>query len=660
MNRAYSLLTIKSVDEERRVIEGVATTPTPDRVNDVVEPEGGVFNLPIPLLYQHNSSKPIGNVTWAKVSPSEIRVRAQIAAAGVASFIDEAWSLIKAGLVRGLSIGFRPLEEAYDKEKNGYRYLRWELLELSAVTIPANAEASILSVKSADRGALAASGRSRSPVARLDPLNGPGVSGSPRTNRMKSIGEQISAFEAKRAAHAARMDAIMEKASEQGRTLDEEEVEEYDGLKGDVENIDEHLGRLRAHEKRFIKDKVVDKATAITSATAGDANGASRTRGGYVSVERNIEKGVAYARYAMALAASRGDVMQAHELSKRWRDSTPEVEKALKHGVSRGSVNMEQVYKVAVNPGDTTTSGWASQLADYTYMASEFIEFLRPQTIIGRIPTGPNGFRRVPFNIKLPLQTHGFGSTSWVGEGKMKPVGRMTFDTATLRWAKAAGIVVLTDELVRFSNPAAEVLVRNDMAEAMSQFLDEQFIDPTVTAVANESPASITNGAATSVATGVDADDLRWDFRVALRTLIAANIAPVGGVFVMQPIQALAIGLMVNALSSQAEFPGLNADGGSLLGYQVVTSNSVPEGVVVFFVPREILLADDGGVSIDASREATVTMDDGVSPASETSVNLWQQNLIGIKAERYINWQRRRLQAVHYITGASYGNAHSP
>src|SRR5262249_22814778 len=67
MRRAYSLLTVKQANEDQRTIEGVATTPTPDRYEDVVEPTGMKFSLPLPLLYQHKSAQPIGNVTEAKV-----------------------------------------------------------------------------------------------------------------------------------------------------------------------------------------------------------------------------------------------------------------------------------------------------------------------------------------------------------------------------------------------------------------------------------------------------------------------------------------------------------------------------------------------------------------------------------------------------------------
>ena len=72
-----------------------------------LEPEGAVFKLPMPLLWQHDSEQPIGHVTHAKATKAGIEIVARIAK-GVTSEIDRAWSLVKAGLVSGLSIGFSP------------------------------------------------------------------------------------------------------------------------------------------------------------------------------------------------------------------------------------------------------------------------------------------------------------------------------------------------------------------------------------------------------------------------------------------------------------------------------------------------------------------------------------------------------------------------
>ena len=90
--------------------------------------------------------------------------------------LDEAWQEIKLGLVRGLSIGFKPIEEAQIQDTFSFRYLKWLWLELSAVTIPANGDATISLIKSIDTQQRAASGRKQKAVVQLIT---PGVSGNP-------------------------------------------------------------------------------------------------------------------------------------------------------------------------------------------------------------------------------------------------------------------------------------------------------------------------------------------------------------------------------------------------------------------------------------------------------------------------------------------------
>lgn len=151
MKRAFSQLEIKSVDEDSRTINGIASTVSPDRMEDVVEPKGAQFNLPVPLLWQHNSEQPIGQVTDARVNSKRIEITAEFAevdeAGRLQDRLNEAWQSVKVGLVRGLSIGFRALDAEPIKDSMGIRFKEWELLELSAVTIPANAEANIQTVK---------------------------------------------------------------------------------------------------------------------------------------------------------------------------------------------------------------------------------------------------------------------------------------------------------------------------------------------------------------------------------------------------------------------------------------------------------------------------------------------------------------------------------
>lgn len=654
--RAYSFLEIKSINDGERIITGIATTPTPDRVGDVVEPLGVKFKNPLPLLWQHQTDQPVGTVKFDKPTEAGITFQAKMPTIDepgtLKDRLDEAWQSIKVGLVRAVSIGFRAIEFAFMKETDGIRFIQTEVLELSLVTIPAQVDARIETVKSIDAPLLAASGKKQMDTDRPKP---PGVTGQTKSKtpvapkdakKMKTIAEQIAAFEATRAAKSARMTELMNKAAEEGVTLDAAESEEYDTLESEIEKIDDHLKRLATLEKtNKAAARPVDQVT--TPAKASEVRG-----GGVISVKANVPSGTSFTRYAMALAASKGNRWEALNIAKQWHDQTPEVETVLSHDIP-------SLMKAAAGAGTTTDATWASPLIAYQVMATEFIELLRPATIIGRIP----GLRRVPFNIQMPRTTTG-SSMGWVGENAPKPVSNMAFDTVQLRWAKAAGIIILTDELVRFSNPAAESVVRADMIAAMAQFLDRQFVDPTVAAVTNVSPASITNGVAGVNRTGTNQAAFVTDVTTMLNTFLTNNLSTAGGVFIMSQRQALAFSLMLNALG-QPFYPNINSEGGTLLGYPVVTSENVPsvggspsDGTpIIFALPREILLADDGQVTIDASNQASVQMDtapDSPPTAATTLVSLWQMNFVGLRAERYINWLKRRSTAVAYLTNAAY------
>lgn len=171
MNRAYSLLTLKAVDDDKRIITGVATTPTADRQGDIVEPDGAEFKLPLPLLWHHDSRQPIGLVTNARVTSKGIEITAQVhridEPGTLKDRLDEAWQSIKTGLVQGLSIGFKEIESARIEETYSFRFLKWLWLELSAVTIPANGDATIQTIKSIDLAERAATGKNAR-IVRLD------------------------------------------------------------------------------------------------------------------------------------------------------------------------------------------------------------------------------------------------------------------------------------------------------------------------------------------------------------------------------------------------------------------------------------------------------------------------------------------------------------
>lgn len=668
MNRAYSFLEIKAVNDGERVITGIATTPSPDRMGDVVEPMGAQFAAEIPALWQHNHDEPVGHVRLGKPTPKGIPFTITLAKTdepgALKERLDEAWHSVKLKLVRAVSIGFRAIEYAL-MEGGGVRFLKTEILELSLVTVPANADCTITSIKSIDNDLRAATGHSQ--AAEIDltgaALVAPAPSGAsditrktipvvtlqrskPQEAKMsnRTVAEQITAYQTARETKAARMTEIMQGAADKGETLDEAQTEEYDGLEAEVKAIAAHIKRLEGLEK-------ANAATAKPVDAVTDTKSGSEVRSG-VRVEvkgANLPKGTAFTRYAMALARSKGNLMQAAEVAKGWKDSTPEV---------------ETVLKAAVAAGTTTDSDWAAPLAEYQNMTSEFAELLRPQTIIGRI----DGLRRVPFNIKIPRQTAG-SSASWVGEGAPKPVSELAFDQITLGTTKLAGIVVITDELARASSPSAEELVRLDLIATIVQTMDRDFVDPANAGISNVKPASIINGVTPITPSGTSPDALRIDVQKLFAKFLQANLSLDGAVWIMPATQALSLAMAVNALG-QPEFPGLTVNGGTFFGLPVVLSENVPgnpgsgsplTGVgarIILAKASEILLADDGQTLLDASREASLQMDSAPTnppTASTVLTSLWQMNMVGIRAERFINWAKRRPGVAQFIDSANYG-----
>lgn len=186
MDRAYSILDVKAQteDDDFVYVEGIASTPTTDRMGDSVDPMGAKFATPMPLLWQHRHDMPVGNMTLATPTKKGIPFTAQIPkikeAGTLKDRVDEAIHSIQYGLVKAVSIGFSILEGGYEVMDNGGLDIKsWEWLELSLVTIPANSEAVITAVKSADQASLSALGHK----GNLDDDSAPGVTGKKALKR---------------------------------------------------------------------------------------------------------------------------------------------------------------------------------------------------------------------------------------------------------------------------------------------------------------------------------------------------------------------------------------------------------------------------------------------------------------------------------------------
>lgn len=654
--RAYSFLEVKAVNEEKRIIRGIATTPAVDRVGDIVEPLGVKFQNPLAFLWQHDHKQPIGTVKFDKPTAEGITFEAEIPVIDepgtLKDRVDEAWQSIKIGLVRAVSIGFRAIEYSFI-ENGGVRFSETEVYELSAVTIPAQSEAVITSfgknmdaaaiavIKSFDTGAPAATGQNG--TAADAP---PGASGktiktvnlNPKKGKaMKTIAEQITALEASRQAKAARMAAVMQKSIDEGRSTDASEQEEFDTLEQEVEQIDGDLKRLRSLEKAQALSAKPVIANQIK--TAGDApahNGVSLGRPA-------PEKGIRFARYAKCLA-----------ISTKTHQPLVTVAEGMYGKIDPDLVDMT---KAAVS---AMTSGNTSALIGNEGGFADFVEFLRPMTILGRFGTGGiPALNQIPFRIPIIGET-AEADAQWVGEGKGKPLTKTTYDRTELAPLKVAAIAVQTMELIRDSSPSSDVLIRNALAKAIAKRLDISFISPTAAAVAGVSPGSILNGVtAITASTETDADGVRADAQAIMAKFVTANNPLTSGVWIMSGLTALKIVGMLNPLG-QREFPGLTINGGTFFDLPVIVSNHVGDYLALVNA-EDIHIADEDGLDIAMSTEASLemsdapTQDSGAADPVETSVvSMFQTNSVAFRAERTINWRRRRASAVAWVDAPAW------
>lgn len=657
-NRAYSLLTIKAVNEDQREITGIATTPETDRMGDIVEPDGAEYKLPIPLLWQHDSSQPIGEVYAAKNTKDGIEIRARVFKATqsptLIERLNEAWESIKIGLVKGLSIGFNPLEYAF-MDGGGIHFQKWEWLELSAVTIPANISGSINSIKSFDAKVRAAMG-AKDAAAKTDTPSGASekktkpttVKLTPKEGKNMKPTEQIKQFQNERAAKVAKMEALMKAAGDAGESLNDEQSEEYDTLEAEVAKIDKHLDRLEKLQKA--QARTAQPVEIAEDEDEPEKKGASLRGGGPTvfvpKAPKEKFKGQFFTQMVIAktLAHLNGPGSLPSAIAAHRFKDNPMIGRILKANEVAG--------------GGSGAGEWGAELVQANNLyTGDFIEFLYSKTVFDKIP-----LREVPANIGIKGQD-GQATGYWVGQSKAIPASAADFSNVTLTPLKVAALAVVSNELLRDSTPSAEMLVRDALVEASAQRIDTTLISASA-ASAGVSPAGLMNGLAAISTSGPDVAGVIADIKALLAPFIAAKNAS-GLYFVMNPSLATSLSLLRNALDQKA-FPDIRMDGGMLEGIPVVTGDNVTASWLALLKPSDIYKIGDLGVQVSVSQEATIEQNsvptgasDTPTAASATLVNMFQEESTALKVVRPINFAKRRTSAVAYIDDADYGSTAS-
>lgn len=625
---------------ERDGMDFVLSDATLDRYGDIVDPSGWDLKSfkknPI-ALFGHSGSFPIGNWTNVRVAGGKLIGTLVLAAKGTSARIDELISLVEQGVLRAVSVGFRPLaSEPIDKEKpyGGQRYTKQELLETSLVSVPANPAALAIakSLHISDETLVLAFGE-HADVKRRD-LTATGEHADttsadltrsradrrppPKGTTMKTLAQRI-------------IDAQDELTAKKDKLAELTGADDFDNdaveaINLEIEALERTVANLKASEAKIGTDA---QASVPAQPRRPLGAGQKEVKGMDLLVRAAVVRGVAHF----------GGMTLEKALEQRYPG----------HEATAVIVKADQTI------GTTTVAGWASELVQTAY--ADFLQALMPFSIYPALRARGIGLSFDGIGtVSIPSRTAGGAGGGFVAEGSPIRVGRITTAATTMTPRKLGVIVPFSRELAKRSTPAIEALVRQAILEDTGVILDTALLD----AVAGDTarPAGLLNGvsAAASGYGGGDYQAVLADFKALLAPFFAANAAD-NITVIMNPAQGLALSMM----------PGPDGVIGSFMGairerVTFLESTTVTSGRLIALRNSDFATALGDAPEFDVSEQATVHMEDTtpleITDASATAADpvrsFFQTATIGVRMLMDVAWKMRRSGMVRWIDGTSW------
>jgi phage head maturation protease len=158
-NRKFVFDAKIDVEAGERAVVAVISTPALDRDREVLLPNGVDLKAyrknPVVLWAHDYKQPPIGKALWIKKTKEDVRAKVQFADTDMGN---EVFQLFQDSILKAFSVGFDPWSaESRDPAEADLKanpewagvdriYTKWELLEFSAVPVPANPEALAVAV----------------------------------------------------------------------------------------------------------------------------------------------------------------------------------------------------------------------------------------------------------------------------------------------------------------------------------------------------------------------------------------------------------------------------------------------------------------------------------------------------------------------------------
>jgi hypothetical protein len=353
-----------------------------------------------------------------------------------------------------------------------------------------------------------------------------------------------------------------------------------------------------------------------------DIAAAARTQG-----ERSVSL-----REASTLAETFVDVARFLLMSKS-SDSGNPIDLAQAHGRTRAAI----ILKNGIAPGNTTDPNWAAPLSGYNAAAAAWLDSLRSQSAFDAMLSS---MVQVPLRVRVGISS--LGVTGYVrGEGSAKRLSTMSLAAGGMEAFNAVAWILVTKELSKLAGPTGASMLDRELRAAVASVTDEKFIS---VIIAGKTPIQ-SNGSTISA--------VRSDLAAALAEI---EIGVGSKLFVLTTSKITKAWSTSNRDGGAAAFPDMGPTGGMICKMPVIASAGVPDGHIVVVDGAGIAAASQG-IRLEVLRNATVDVGgppDSPSTAGTTLISIWQENLVGLAADRYFGVERLRDSAVAVIDNVSY------
>ena len=343
------------------------------------------------------------------------------------------------------------------------------------------------------------------------------------------------------------------------------------------------------------------------------------------------------------------------------------------------------IARTATGVADTTTAGWAAQLVR-TETRALFAE-LQPLSAWASLASlGLAAAFAGAASVVVPqLNVGNAVDGGWVAEGGAIPVVKGSVSTKRLLRYKLAGIVPITMELQRTSDPDAVETMRQLLRNFLANLLDSSMLD-SAAAVPGVRPAGLLFGVTpTAGATGGGVAALTADLKTLVAAFVAGGFDPRRMALVVNPVQWAALATMVDG---QGRF-AVDMGSGQVQTFPVITSAFQPAGEVTAVATSHFATASDA-IELDESEDGTLVMAnaDGTAPthagdaplggglgtpqqvvpdggipvaggsgasiAGITAMSLWQTWSLGVRLVMPASFGTTKAGAVQALTGVTW------